>query len=168
MHTEWCTMLVQSGECAMPVIRQDIEMRHVCKCGEWFDTQTGLNRHIQNQGIPEHGDLAMLARMAIDRGLIDRGLMFQALLEQHRMSMRRRNRGMPSRKALIRQMRARDAKAAKLSAYMARLGYPETAPGQAADKLASIGLDTRSNEEQCGEILAESDARLDDVNKLFD
>ena len=106
----------------MPVIRQDIEMRHVCKCGEWFDSQVGLDRHIQNQGIPEHGDLAMLARMAIDRGLIDRGLMFQALLEQHRLSMRRRNRGMPSRKALIRQMRARDAKAARLSAYLASIG----------------------------------------------
>ena len=146
----------------MPVIRQDIEMRHVCKCGEWFDTQQGLDRHIQNQGIPEHGDLAMLARMAIDRGLIDRGLMFQALLEQHRLSMRRRNRGMPSRKALIRQMRARDAKAARLSAYMATIGHTAQA------KLAEIGLDVRSDEEQCGEILAESDARLDDVNKLFD
>ena len=148
----------------MPVIRQDIEMRHVCKCGDWFDTQQGLDRHIQNQGIPEHGDLAMLARMAIDRGLIDRGLMFQALLEQHRLSMRRRNRGMPSRKALIRQMRARDAKAARLSAYMASIGA--TIGPQA--KLAELGLDVRSEEEQCGEILAESDARLDDVNKLFD
>ena len=150
----------------MPVIRQDIEMRHVCKCGDWFDTQQGLDRHIQNQGIPEHGDLAMLARMAIDRGLIDRGLMFQALLEQHRLSMRRRNRGMPSRKALIRQMRARDAKAARLSAYIASIGATIGHTAQA--KLAELGLDVRSDKEQCGEILAESDARLDDANKLFD
>ena len=154
----------------MPIVRQDVNLRHVCKCGWWTRKAAGMAQHVAYHADEPgaHGDLRMLVHICLEKKLVDKALEYQALLEQHRIGMRKQNIGVPERKALIRQMRARDAKAAKLSAYMARLGYPETAPGQAADKLASIGLDTRSNEEQCGEILAESDARLDDVNKLFD
>ena len=133
----------------MPIVRQDVNLRHICKCGWWTRKAAGMAQHVAYHADEPgaHGDLRMLVHICLEKKLVDKALEYQALLEQHRIGMRRQNIGVPERKALIRQMRA---------------------PGQAADKLASIGLDTRSNEEQCGEILAESDARLDDVNKLFD
>ena len=127
--------------------------------------------HIARQENPrDHGDLEQLIQACLKRGLLDKAEQFMVLKEQHQANMRRQSRGVPERKALIRQMRAAEAKAARLSEYMAKLGHPETATiGHAAQaKLAEIGLDTRSDEEQCAEVLTESDARLVDVDKLFD
>ena len=122
--------------------------------------------HIARQENPrDHGDLEQLIRACLKRGLLDKAEQFMVLKEQHQANMRRQSRGVPERKALIRQMRAAEAKAARLSEYMAKLGYPQA---EAQAKLAEIGLDTRSDEEQCAEVLAESDARLVDVDKLFD
>ena len=155
----------------MPIVPQDIMMRRVCKCGWWTRKAAGMSQHVAwNWDEPgKHGDLLLLIHACIERKLPDKMLEYQGLLEFHRTSMRRQNIGMPERKAWIRQMRARDGKAAQLAEYMASIGTETATIGHTAQaKLAEIGLDVRSNEEQCGEILAESDARLDGVNKLFD
>ena len=152
----------------MPIVRQDVNLRHICKCGWWTRKAAGMAQHVAYHADEPgaHGDLRMLVHICLGKKLVDKALEYQALLEQHRIGMRRQNIGVPERKALIRQMRARDAKAARLSAYMASIGATIGHTAQA--KLAEIGLDVRSDEEQCAELLAESDARLDDVNKLFD
>ena len=152
----------------MPVIPQDIKLRHVCKCGRWFNNNVGLNNHVKLNNYGEHGDLERLIRECLKRGLLDKAEKFMILKEQYQSTMRRRNRGMPDRKALRRIERRAEQKEAMRVEYMSKLGHPATIGHTAQAKLDEIGLDTRSDQEQCAEVLAESDARLVDVDKLFD